>query len=181
MLTVSLVRHRGALVLAVCLSCGMPGHAAAHDDHVRRGSVLLDREAALHIVGGALGDQHGVRGEGQAPVAQPVRDPEDSRQVAAMQRAFVDYTWLSNARVDFDQPISGRTSIIGTAYGDVYGVDHDSRARRVCGGRLEGGVRINGRKAAVELFAGYERRVDAYPTDRYRVRMFNAGFRVVSK
>jgi hypothetical protein len=39
---------------------------------------------------------------------------------------------------------------------------------------------VNGRAAAVEFFAGYERRIDAYPTDRFRVRMFTFGFRIVS-
>lgn len=95
--------------------------------------------------------------------------------------AYVDYTWLSNARVAFRHPISARNEIIATAYGDVFGINHLVRDKRVCGGRIEGGFRVNGEKAAVELFAGYERRVDAYPTDRFRVRMFNLGFRVVSR
>jgi hypothetical protein len=99
----------------------------------------------------------------------------------AMKQAFVDYTWLSNVGVKVRHPISERVSVIGTAYGELFNVDHLVRDRRVCGGRIEGGLRVNGRKAAVELFAGYERRVDAYPTDRYRVRMFNLGFRVVSR
>jgi len=96
----------------------------------------------------------------------------------ATQQAFVDYTWLSNAQVDVHRPLNRRFSLIASAYGDVYGVDQTARERRVCGGRIEGGVRIHGRAAAVEVFAGYERRVDAYPTDRYRVRMFMVGFRV---
>ena len=99
----------------------------------------------------------------------------------AMQLAYVDYTWIINARVRLHRPLSHRTAIIGTAYGEVFGVNHLVRDRRVCGGFIEGGLRVNGRKAAVEFFAGYERRVDAYPTDRYRVRMFNVGFRVVSR
>ena len=99
----------------------------------------------------------------------------------AMQLAFVDYTWITNARIRLKHPISPRTSIIGTAYGEVFGVNHLARDRRVCGGLVEGGLRVNGQKAALELFAGYERRVDGYPTDRYRVRMFNVGFRVVSR
>ena len=96
------------------------------------------------------------------------------------QKAFVDYTWISKARVDVTRPVNRRVSLLASAYGDVYGVDHTKRDRRVCGGFIEGAVRINGRTAAVEVFAGYERRVDAYPTDRYRVRMFMVGFRVKS-
>jgi len=33
----------------------------------------------------------------------------------------------------------------------------------VYGARLEGHFRVNGEKGALELFAGYERRVDATP------------------
>jgi hypothetical protein len=100
----------------------------------------------------------------------------------AMQRASVDYRWIARARVSARRPISGRVAMIAAATGDVMGVDEAVRGRsRVCGGRLEGGIRITGGAAALELFAGYERRVDAYATDRFRVRMFVAGFRILSR
>ena len=97
-----------------------------------------------------------------------------------MDQAYVDYVWMSRARAEIDHPISKRAELIGSAFGELIGVNHLVRDKRVCGGRLEGGLRINGRAAAVEFFAGYERRIDAYPTDRFRVRMFQLGFRVVS-
>ena len=99
----------------------------------------------------------------------------------AMDQAFVDYVWMSRAHARIRHPINGRAELIGSAFGEVIGVNHLVRAERVCGGRLEGGIRINGRAAAVEFFGGYERRIDAFPTDRFRVRMFQLGFRVVSK
>ena len=98
-----------------------------------------------------------------------------------MQLAFVDYRWLSRARATMTRPISPKMSFKFDAIGDVIGVDTETRGRsRVCGGRLEGALRIAGKAASVELFAGYERRIDAYPTDRYRVRWLTAGFRITS-
>jgi hypothetical protein len=99
----------------------------------------------------------------------------------AMQRAFVDYTWMSSLRVDARMPVTSRLAVLSTASGSVVGVTHAVRNERVCGGRIEGGLRVDGRAAALEVFAGYERRIDAYPTDRFRVRMFTVGFRLSSR
>jgi hypothetical protein len=55
-----------------------------------------------------------------------------------------------------------------------------ARRDRQNGGRLEGGVRIAGRSAGLELFAGYERVVDADPIDRLPRRWAFAGLRVVN-
>jgi hypothetical protein len=99
----------------------------------------------------------------------------------AMQQAYVDYTWIARARVALAHPVSPRTALIATASGEVYGVMRGRfRDERVCGGRVEGGIRVRGGAARLEAFAGYERRVDAYPTDRFRVRWFTAGLRIVT-
>ena len=100
----------------------------------------------------------------------------------AGQQAFVDYDWISEARVVWRRPINDRWSFVSIGTGLLVGVDEEVAGRpNLCGGRIEGGVRVQGRRAALELFAGYERRVDAFPTDRFRVRMFTAGFRIVSR
>ncbi|MGE3512645.1 MAG: hypothetical protein AB7N65_27590 [Vicinamibacterales bacterium] len=46
--------------------------------------------------------------------------------------------------------------------------------------RIEVGVRLIGDAAAIELFGGFERRVDAYPLDWAPRRWALAGFRLVS-
>jgi hypothetical protein len=99
----------------------------------------------------------------------------------AMQQAFVDYTWMSSLRLGLRAPISSRVAVVTAASGSVVGVNHLVRAERVCGGRIDGGLRLDGRAAALEVFAGYERRIDAYPTDRFRVRWVTLGFRLVSR
>jgi hypothetical protein len=49
------------------------------------------------------------------------------------------------------------------------------------GGLIEGGFRIAGRAGALEIFAGYEERVDADPLDRLSQRWVLAGFRLLSR
>jgi hypothetical protein len=96
------------------------------------------------------------------------------------QPAFVDYTWIARGAATYRAPLSARLGAFAIASGDVTGVDEDLRgSSRVCGGRLEAGLRIRGEAAALELFIGYERRIDAFPTDRFRVRWVTAGFRIV--
>jgi hypothetical protein len=100
----------------------------------------------------------------------------------AQQQAFVDYTWTSDLRVSIRRPVTPRVAVFATGTGGLIGVDRDKLWRpRLCGSRLEGGVRVSGQAAALEVFAGYERRIDAFPTDRFRVRAFTVGFRLVSR
>jgi hypothetical protein len=49
------------------------------------------------------------------------------------------------------------------------------------GGLIEAGVRITGRGGALEIFAGYEKRVDADPLDRLSQRWGLVGFRLLSR
>jgi hypothetical protein len=99
----------------------------------------------------------------------------------AMQQAFVDYTWMSQAEIRAIRPINPRVSWVVIGTGDLALVNHLVRDHRVCGGRIEGALRINGQVAAFDIVAGYERRIDGFPTDRFRVRAFTLGFRLVSK
>ncbi len=102
----------------------------------------------------------------------------------AMQQAFVDYAWMSDARVSVRHAVrpDRRVELLADASGGVIGVQRAVYGRpRVCGGRVEGGIRVNGAAAALEIFLGYERRIDAFPTDRFRVRMWTVGFRLVSR
>jgi hypothetical protein len=105
----------------------------------------------------------------------------DLEMSRAMQQAYVDYAWISRARVTWRRPVSPVVALHATATGEVVGVKRGLvRNERVCGGRIEGGVRVRGRAASLEIFGGYERRIDAYPTDRFRVRWFTAGARIVT-
>jgi hypothetical protein len=97
------------------------------------------------------------------------------------QRSYVDYTWIGKAHLVVRHPLTPRVSALARASGETYLVDKALAGRtRQNGGRLEGGVRIAGRAASVELFGGYERVVDADPFDRLPRRWAFAGLRVVN-
>lgn len=105
----------------------------------------------------------------------------DGRLLDAVTRSFVDYRAEVGGSVSVRCELSPRVSLI--ASGDAYGllVDESVSGRgHQNGGRLEGGLRVSGSKGAVELFAGYERRIDADPFElRPRTWMF-VGFRLLS-
>jgi hypothetical protein len=97
-------------------------------------------------------------------------------------RAYVDYTWTGDADVVIHQPVNAHVGVFAHGLGEVFGVDPALAGRDTQrGGRVEGGLRLNGRAGAVEFFAGVERRVDADPLDRQRQRWIFAGFRFVSQ
>jgi hypothetical protein len=100
----------------------------------------------------------------------------------AIQHADVDYRWLGGLDVTVRQRLSSRYGLFGRASGEMATVDETLRHRDTQhGARLEGGVRIEGRAAALELLAGFERRLDADPVDYQPQEWLFAGFRIVSK
>jgi hypothetical protein len=101
---------------------------------------------------------------------------------AIVQHSFVDYQWTADTDVMVRSAISPRLGVFVHGSGEVFGVDGSDPARGTqTGGRLEAGVRVNGRGGAIELFAGVERRVDADPLDRLPQRWALAGFRLLSR
>jgi len=100
----------------------------------------------------------------------------------AMQTAFVDYTWTANLHLAIRRPVSSIASVFALGEGGLIGVDHEKNNRsRLCGARGEFGLHVDGTKGAVELFFGYERRADAFPTGRVPVTFFTFGFRLQTK
>ena len=80
------------------------------------------------------------------------------------------------------RPLDQRWSLFGVAAGETYLIDKARSTReRQDGGRLEAGVRIEGLVAALELFGGVQRMVDADPLDRITRSWGYAGFRLVGK
>ena len=99
-----------------------------------------------------------------------------------LQHTFVDYQWTTDVRIAVRHPISNRVGLYVSTGGGLIGVDRARLGReRQCGSVLEGGVRIAGTTAGLELYAGYERRIDAFPVDRQRSRWLAFGFRISSR
>lgn len=102
----------------------------------------------------------------------------------AMWQAFVDYEWISHARVTLRHPLAPHkhVSLLLEGSGTLIWTDEALYGRsRACGARVEGGIRFDGRRAALEIITSYERRIDGYPFDLSKVRMWSLGFRVLDK
>jgi hypothetical protein len=97
----------------------------------------------------------------------------------AMQQGFVDYLWTADLRLALEHRFAQRFGWIANGEGGVIGTLKRVAGRpRLCGGRVEGGIRVIGAGATAEAFVAYERRIDAFPTDRFRVRFWSVGFRL---
>jgi hypothetical protein len=102
-----------------------------------------------------------------------------------VQRSYVDYTWIGDLDVIARHPLTPHVGTYGRIFGELYGVtepDDPMLPRRGTqrGGRAEAGVRLSGKGGAMELFAGYERVIDADPFDRQARHWPFAGFRLVN-
>jgi hypothetical protein len=99
-----------------------------------------------------------------------------------VQHSSVDYTWTANLDLLIRRPINERAGVFARGTGEMFGIDPtlSSRNRQV-GGKAEAGLRINGGSGALELFVGYERRIDASvdPLDGQAHNWALAGFRLV--
>ena len=132
---------------------------------------LLDREFPIAISWNAVGGRVGYASSGGLDLAVDVLKVWD--------RDFVDYTWTGRVAVGYERPVGARARWFAAGAGDfVRGVAADRSKRS--GVLLEGGVRLRGAAASLELFGRYERRLDAYPAERGRVRFSGIGFRVAT-
>jgi hypothetical protein len=93
----------------------------------------------------------------------------------------VDYTWEANAGVDVRVPLRAHVSAISGGTMRVVGVDGSLSRETQTGRRIEGGVRFEGERGAIEVVVAGERRIDAYPLDVSSLSWWSAGFRFVSR
>jgi len=97
-------------------------------------------------------------------------------------RSYVDYDWIGTAAFQVRHPVNAHVGAFAHAEGQVFLVDKTELGRsRQAGGRVEAGIRLNGRGGVMELFAGYEKRPDAHPLDRTSQRWGLAGLRLLSR
>lgn len=96
-----------------------------------------------------------------------------------VQHTFVDYTWTSQLTIRLDRPLRPAVHVFASGRGGLVGVDRAVLNRgRQRGARAEGGVHIVAERAALDLFAAYERRIDGYPTSRVPSSWLELGFRL---
>lgn len=96
--------------------------------------------------------------------------------------AEVDYTWIGQVDVLARRSLTPHVGAYVHGAGQLFGVDPLRAGRtRQTGGMAEAGLKLNGRAGGIELFAGYEKRVDASPFDRRPLHWGLAGFRLVNR
>jgi hypothetical protein len=108
----------------------------------------------------------------------------DLRAVAGkvVAQSYVDYSWTGNAEILVSYPFRRHAAVYGKAFGDAYGINAALSQRGTqTGGRVEGGLRLSGSGAALELFGGYERVVDADPFEQQARQWVFGGFRIVNR
>jgi hypothetical protein len=98
-----------------------------------------------------------------------------------VQHSYVDYSWTADANVLVQRPLARHVGAFASGYVETFGTNPQISVRpQQTGGRLEGGVRLSGRRGAAELFVGYERVVDADPIQALPLSWAFAGFRFVA-
>lgn len=93
----------------------------------------------------------------------------------------VDYRWELETETRARRHLTGRTAVIAAGALRVIGVDGTRNRGTQYGARGEGGLRLDGTAAALELFVAVERRIDPYPLDFGTRSWAIAGFRLVPR
>ena len=108
-----------------------------------------------------------------------VNSRADLRSV--IQHTFVDYRWELDSRLDARAAVGPGIALIAGGGVRLLGVDGSRSRGTQHGFRAEGGVRIEGRGAAAELFLAVERRIDPYPLQSSTETWLTGGFRLLSR
>lgn len=98
-----------------------------------------------------------------------------------VQQSFVDYTWELDADIRADRLLRPGIGVLAAGGVRHLGVDGTADRSGQTGYRAEGGFRFEGAGAAVELFAGVERRIDPSPLEFGTATWMTAGFRLLSR
>ncbi len=97
-----------------------------------------------------------------------------------VQNTFVDYRWELDTGAAARVAFRPRVQAVATGGLRLLGVDGSRGRGTQYGYRGEGGVRLDGRGAALELFMAVERRVDPYQLEFSTATWMTAGFRISS-
>jgi hypothetical protein len=96
-------------------------------------------------------------------------------------KTTVDYSWELDVALRSDVKVRPAVGLLAAADVRYLGVDGSQNRGNQTGYKIEGGVRFEGRKGAIELFVAGERRIDPYPVEVGVAQWFTAGFRLLSR
>jgi hypothetical protein len=98
-----------------------------------------------------------------------------------IQKTFVDYRWELDGDLHARVGVRPRVALVATGGARVLGVDGSRDRGTQYGLRGEGGVRLEGGAAALELFVAAERRIDPYQLEFSTATWLTTGFRLSSR
>ena len=108
-----------------------------------------------------------------------VRARADLRKV--IQHTYVDYVWELDAEAAGRVRLRPRAALVALGQLRVLGVDGTRSRGTQYGARGEGGLRLDGAAAALELIVAMERRIDPYQLEFSTATWWSAGFRLTSR
>jgi hypothetical protein len=98
-----------------------------------------------------------------------------------IQHTYVDYEWEMDSDVAARVRLRPRVAMVALGQLRLLGVDGSRGRGTQYGARGEGGVRLDGSAAALELFVAAERRIDPYQLEFSTATWLSAGFRLTSR
>jgi hypothetical protein len=122
----------------------------------------------------------GARVQGKTTLGRMFVDAQ-GQFLGVIQKSYVDYNWEFDGGVRNDYLLRPGIGLLLDVDVKVLGVDGTRSRGTQAGARAEGGLRLDGPMAALELFLALERRVDPAPLEFGTVRWFTAGFRLSSR
>jgi hypothetical protein len=96
-------------------------------------------------------------------------------------KSYVDYEWELVAGGQGQYRLHRHVALVGGGFLRRLTVDDTHGRGPQTGGRVDGGVRIDGTRGAVEFFLAVERRIDPYPLEFGTERWTSVGMRFVSR
>jgi hypothetical protein len=98
-----------------------------------------------------------------------------------IQSSYVDYRWIVDVSVQARRPVAARATVFARGSATTFTVNGTVDRGTQQGAMVEAGLGLSGGAGVLELFAGFERRVDAYPLDRVAKNWGFVGFRLLSR
>ena len=101
--------------------------------------------------------------------------------LGAILKTNVDYNWELHAGVRVHHHVYGTFGLIGSAMLREVGTDGLGNRGRQTGGRGDGGFRISGKAATIELYLAVEKVIDPYPTEFGTANYASVGMRLLTR
>ena len=101
--------------------------------------------------------------------------------LGAILKTNVDYNWEMHAGVRAHRRVYGTVGVLGSATLRQVGTNGLGNRGTQTGGRGEGGLRVSGKAATIELYLAVERVIDPYPTEFGTASYASVGMRLLTR